>query len=209
MKRRFSLGFSSLVLVILAAVVIWSPGGASALLPDHNCNFCHRIHGASGFVLLDNPEIEALCLSCHGPTGPSVLKVDVHTNDNNSPFPPFRITCRECHDPHDSRLNWLGGLNLKAVGVDADGTGLAKIDTPVSGIRDVVFESRGTTADPAEPSLHSFADADEDENGIYDGICEVCHTATRQHRNDGSANTRHNTGKTCTNCHEHVTTFNP
>lgn len=208
MKRGFSWLLVGFALIIGFTVIIW-PKPAAVLLPGHDCGFCHSIHGASGFAILNNPEIEALCLSCHSPTGPSVLKADVHTNDTNSPFPPFRITCRECHDPHDGLDNWLGGVNIQAVGIDADGSGLARINTPNSGVRDVVFESRGTDADPPEPSLHSFADADEDGNGIFDGICEVCHTATKNHANDGSANTKHHTGETCIRCHEHVNTFNP
>lgn len=206
MKRQY--GYVLLILLALAAgaFFLW-PRPARSLIASHECSFCHQLHGAPGFSLLKNPQIEALCLTCHGPGGPSTLKADVHTNDRNSSFPPFRITCRECHDPHDNRTNWLGGTNIKLVGIDVDGTGLAKIDTPNSGVRNVVFESRGT--DAGDPSLHSFADADEDGNGVYDGICEVCHTGTKFHRNNPSGGHSHNTGKTCTRCHEHVNTFNP
>ena len=84
-------------------------------------------------------------------------------------------------------------------------TGYARISTPNSAIRDVVFESRGF--DAGQPTLHSFADADQDGNGYYDGVCETCHTLTRYHRNTSGGNHNHNTGDTCVRCHPHAGNF--
>lgn len=207
--RRLLLLIGIMVPIILAGIATMERDTAFALLPGHDCASCHNLHGAPGFALLSDIQIEVVCLTCHGPTGESTLKADVHTNDSNSMYPTFVFTCRDCHNPHNDLPNWLGGTNIQGVGADADGSGIAEIETPNSGIRYVVFESRGTTADPPGPSLHSFADADEDGNGVYDGICEVCHTLTRYHRNDGSAGTHHNTGRQCTRCHEHITNFIP
>jgi len=51
---------------------------------------------------------------------------------------------------------------------------------------------------------NSFADGDT----TYDGICEVCHTQTSHHRNDGSAPEQsHNDGTRCTACHTHANGF--
>lgn len=190
------------------AAVLFLPTGAESLNPNHECAFCHDVHGAAGFgQLLKDDVVEALCLSCHGPGGVSTLKADVHTNDSPTQYPAFRITCNGCHDSHTERANWLGGTNIRLVGISMDASRLAKIDTPNSGIRNTVFESRGTNA--GAPSLHSFADGDEDGNGVYDGICEVCHTLTKHHRNNPSGGHTHHRGETCTRCHEHVDGFIP
>ncbi len=49
---------------------------------------------------------------------------------------------------------------------------------------------------------NSFADADT----TYDGICEVCHTQTDKHKNDGTG-ASHNDGLKCTDCHNHAEGF--
>lgn len=185
-----------------------SPRYAHALLPSHmNCDVCHAVHGATGSTILNASTAEAVCMSCHGPGGISTLKADVHLNDSNSQYPVFRITCIQCHESHDNQVNWLGGTNRKTVGNDINnGTDtFARINSPNSGIREVVFESRGDGA--GEPTLHSFADADQDANGYYDGVCETCHTLAKFHRNNPSGNHTHNTGDTCVRCHLHTANF--
>jgi predicted CXXCH cytochrome family protein len=205
MRKLLILSVFMAVGVALAIFIV--PGRTQALNANHDCSYCHDVHGASQFQLLREEIVETLCLTCHGPAGISTLKADVHTNDTNSQYPAFRISCTGCHDSHDDRANWLGGTNIRLVGRRLDGTGLAKIDTPNNGIQNTVFESRGTSV--GDPSIHSFADGDEDGNGVYDGICEVCHTLTRNHRNNPSGNHSHQVGRTCTRCHEHVTNFIP
>lgn len=55
----------------------------------------------------------------------------------------------------------------------------------------------------------SFADGD----GVYDGICEVCHTKTKgpgevaRYRNTGNADAGHYVAQECTACHEHIEGF--
>lgn len=202
--RRYLLAFIVVAAAALLSLIV--PGSAGALITSHNCNYCHNVHGASGYALLNDAQIETLCMSCHGPAGLSTLKAEVHINDRNSAYLPFRITCRECHDPHDNVRNWLGVLrNIKLVGSRQDTSGYARISTPNSGVLDVVFESRGS--DAGQATLHSFADADEDRNGYYDGVCETCHTLTRFHRNTAAGNHNHNTGDTCVRCHPHSGSF--
>jgi len=50
---------------------------------------------------------------------------------------------------------------------------------------------------------NSFADGD----ASFDGICEVCHTQTNYHHNDGSADQSHNPQTNCTRCHSHANGF--
>ncbi len=204
--RRLAIMLS---LALLGMAAMFAPHQAESLTADHTeCNFCHNLHGAAGYdSLLVETTAEATCLSCHGPGGSSSLKADVHRDDDLN----FRFTCTVCHDSHSYRDNWLGGTNIKLVGrilINAVYYDYAALKTPNNGIQNVVMESRGDN-DAGEPTLHSFADGDEDGNGIYDGICEVCHTTTMFHRNNSSGNHSHYVGETCTRCHAHVDWFMP
>jgi predicted CXXCH cytochrome family protein len=203
MKRRLLICLISLFMLVavMVAIVVIQPQKVNALNPNHSCDICHTLHNAPGQKLNSFAVVEDLCLSCHGPAGTSVLKAEIHTNKQNSSHAAFSMTCMDCHNPHDDRKNVTGGTNIKMVGSRLDGTGNAMVSTPNSGIRDVVFQSRGT--DAGGPSLHSFADNDEDGNGTYDGSCEVCHTAASNHRNNSSGNHDHYTGQDCTSCHGH------
>jgi predicted CXXCH cytochrome family protein len=208
MKNLLKLFLPVLVLTIITAVIVYSPKDTAALNSNHSCDICHNIHSAPGQSLTNNAVVEDLCLTCHGAAGVSSLKAEIHTNTSGSSYPAFEMTCIDCHNPHDSMQNYLGGTNLEMIGLDRDGTDLAKISTPNSGIRDVVFESRGT--DASEPSLYSFADGDEDGDGAYDGVCEVCHTQVSHHRNSVSGGDHsHYVGQTCIGCHPHDSNFHP
>lgn len=187
--------------LVLATVVVafrsGSTGTASLALTanfntNHDCSFCHGVHGTNADQLLNDANVEALCLSCHGLTGPSSLKADVHVYTNS--------TCQDCHVSHSNVANWLGGTNLKLV--------RDSVVDPLLGVdRPVVFESRGTNV--GDPSLHSFCDGDEDGNGIWDGACDTCHTNTGRHKYPESGSHSHQQGKTCTRsgCHEHASQF--
>ena len=201
MTRRFAIARLALATALLA-----SAGAAVALNANHQCSYCHNLHG--GAVITPPAQQQAMCLTCHGPAGISVMKAAEHRNAQNSSYPTFNFSCRNCHDPHDSRQNWQGRANIKMVGVAVDSSGLAKIATPNSGNLQVIFESRGK--DVGQPTLHSFADNNEDRQSTagqaWDGVCEVCHTRTRFHRNNASSS--HNTGRTCTaQCHTHAWGF--
>jgi len=90
--------------------------------------------------------------------------------------------CYVCHD-----LYSFGGANLSLIG--------EVIQTPNSGPKPVIFTAR--------TGLNSYADGD----GIYDGVCEVCHTRNGHHNNDGHDNTEHFDGERCTQCHGHGKEF--
>lgn len=190
------------------ALVFLVPGRSQALNPNHNCSDCHDLHFSPGSTLLDNAVVETLCLTCHGPTGISTLKADVHLGDAGT----TRATCIDCHNSHDDMDAWTSGTNIKMIGRNVDGDGIAKIATPNSGTWEVVFQSRGS--DISSPTLHSFADNNEDLlssplGRAYDGICEVCHTTAGHHRNTGDPDPHHQIGRTCTSCHPHEEGFAP
>lgn len=208
-QRRYILMFGLLgSAAIVGAFFFFSPGGASALNPNHvSCSTCHNLHSAPGQALSSEAVVETLCLSCHGPAGIATKKAEVHTNKAGGSYS-FTMTCTDCHNPHDNEMNDLGGTNLSHVGKPLSANnGYAAINTPNSGMRDVVFESRGTG--DSSPSLHSFADGDEDGNGRYDGACEVCHTLAGHHRNSAVGDHEHYKGETCTGCHPHDGNFLP
>jgi predicted CXXCH cytochrome family protein len=208
MKPRLLLlsGVGIVVAAAILAVIMYWPGDTEALNPDHGvCSICHSIHGSPGQSLTNDAVVEVLCLSCHGPTGTATRKAEVHKNKSDSIYDPFHLTCPNCHDPHDDRGNRFGGLNLAQVGKKLDSDGFAMILTPYSGSRYVVFESRGANA--GGPSLHSFADNDEDGDTYYDGPCETCHTQAANHRNNSGGNHGHYTGSTCILCHPHNASF--
>ncbi len=71
------------------------------------------------------------------------------------------------------------------------------ITTPHSGDKSTVFTSR--------TGPFSFADGDD----TYNGVCEVCHTATGHHRNSAAGDHTHYAGSSCVNCHTHLQEFAP
>jgi hypothetical protein len=86
-------------------------------------------------------------------------------------------------------------------------------ETPnASLVRDSVRKPDGSVSGiifTATTGAGSFADGD----GVYDGVCEVCHTSTLYYRNDGSALVNHTStgldysGTDCTVCHTHLSGF--
>lgn len=177
-------------LAITALATLIPADRADALISAHQCAYCHTTHLALGDTLLHAASVEALCLSCHGPAGISVLKAEVHTDSTIAPS--FRHTCLDCHNPHDNIPNWKGGENIALVGLDLEDLGVARILTPNSGIRNVVFENRT-----------AFTQGSPD----YDGACETCHTLTRFHRNTADGTHTHQVDTTCTSCHNHGNYF--
>lgn len=90
-------------------------------------------------------------------------------------------TCESCHNPHKS-----DNLHLIKTLIDIDP------DPVVDDFWTVIFtDSLGA---------NSYADGD----ATYDGVCEVCHTSTSYHTNDGSGQA-HNEGENCfqSGCHAH------
>ncbi len=169
---------------LLAGLCALLVGTASAQTPKHNCDFCHDHHGGSYSQLRSMEITEDLCLSCHALAGPATWNrdgvdvpipkdVDIHDGAKHS----AATSCWDCHD-HEAEA----GSNLWMIPTT--------LTTPNSGDKSVVFTATSGT--------NSYADGD----ATYDGVCEVCHTLTTQHTNDGSAG-QHNAGDDCTSCHGH------
>jgi len=189
----FFLTISSGLLALLTATLPAFASSSQSL----NCNYCHK---AKPFW----SQRAAVCLSCHGPGGSSSLRAAAH----------IQMDCRDCHMTHGGSENWLGGTNSKFLRKDVDRTGqhsdeqdyssnydFPHIKAPAENYAEVVFTSRGSGA--GEPTLHSFADGDQDGNGVYDGICEVCHLDFLYQNGSGA----HHIGETCTECHLHSNGF--
>ncbi len=95
---------------------------------------------------------------------------------------PTCVECHTAHDPRDRNLSLVRGtVHNRTLGVNET----------------VVFTARS--------GANSFDDGDPAAN---DGICQVCHTATNYHTQDGSG-TPHQDGTTCTSCHPHEAGFMP
>ncbi len=181
-------------MTILAAVCLASVTfvcEADALISGHECAYCHSVMGASGSTLLNDISVEVLCMSCHVSAIGSTAAAEVHTNGGAS-FPANRITCVECHDPHDNQQNVNGVDNLNMV------LGTITVMSPTLGDIDAVF-----------------ADKDYSDDNSYDysrpggsGVCQVCHTQTSRQLNNGTAS-NHKLGLTCTtaDCHPHSKGF--
>ncbi len=196
--------------------LLWgSPASIEAL-----CMSCHGPGGSATQVEVhendpndSSPDYgvwQITCRECHNPH-----EGESSACATSAPRTPFCNKCwdtNECNQGVGQPGEGSTGLNIKMVGdqrLDADD--VTKIDTPNSGIRHVVFESRGTTV--GDPTLHSFCDWDQDSDGYYDSVCDTCHTKTKRHRYTSSRGMYHSHqgGTTCTtsSCHAHIKTFNP
>lgn len=156
-----------------------------ALLTNHDCSFCHDLHGAaSSDWLLNDVAVEAVCLSCHAVAINSTSAAAVHNPAGVLSNRPGYITCRECHDPHDNYVNENGNTNIKLIGIRFD---------PVTGQRfssAVVREELPGGFGPYRPVIfEDRADFNIDGNYPGPGICQICHDPG------------HNQGNACTDCH--------
>ncbi len=106
------------------------------------------------------------------------------------------FNCRTCHTPHSTS-------NIYMV--------RDSIQTPNSGTLPVIFKTLGIgdafnpDPSPGDPTSGVLADSTD---GVFTGVCEVCHTTTGHHRNDGSQPPpNHNDALDCTSCHPHTEGF--
>jgi predicted CXXCH cytochrome family protein len=194
MKKRLKAG--GICLGAFLAVVLMTRL-LNGLFVSHGptCDVCHKTHSAPGQSITNADTVEVLCASCHNPTMFPSSPIPINHRDADDGSQTFEMSCTKCHDPHDYQQNILGTNNLALV--------RATVSTPNSGSKDVIFTARGSDAPDHIGSLHSFADADTN----YDGICEVCHTQTKFHSNnglyEGNPVAAHNGGMFCVTCHPH------
>ncbi len=164
---------------------------AGAVLTDADCTTCHEMsQHRSGTVRLwndvTNPTTaisvtdgaEPMATFCGGCHDQPGAPIIHHTGTAWNP------TCSECHDLHDPENENLALIaqvvRNRTLGVD----------------KAVVFTARSGPG--------SFSDG----VGANDGICQVCHTATTHHLNDGGGSAHHE-GEDCTVCHAHSAGFVP
>lgn len=210
----FPRSFLFLVLLLIGGLFVTQ----TALARQHDCSFCHNLHGTGLVPATD--QVEVLCLTCHGPGGSSALKADIHKNKPGQGTQPprfsFSFTCTDCHNPHEgeSFANWRGLTNLKMIGRNdlPGGNGFTGFDVPGVGFRNVVF--------PTAPD-GNLGGGFVDRDGIldpspfnqFDGVCETCHTSPdlKHHPNElcvgACGDSTHNLNKDCTQCHAHDNFF--
>jgi len=189
---------------LFASLAVLLMTGASrpsmALDPPHDashlpqvCDSCHTLHASYGTLLDPNvgASIENLCGSCHYAGGPG-RDASVHACAGAGCKAQFSVTCTVCHDPHTQRQNIANGSTYGKFVRTA-------IATPNSGSRAVIFKGN--------QGAKSFADGD----AVIDGVCEVCHTQTHYHANNGAHPASHVFAglARCTNCHSHTGHFLP
>ncbi len=185
------LGLATGCLVMLA-------GTANALGPPHNASFgidcedCHAMHqgGLMGALVPRDRAQEALCRSCHNPTGMAAAfsNVALHEPEAGARL----IDCGACHDPHGPHET-----TDPRTGTTAFNLGLVRSNTDK-----YVPEALGPVIFQLRPDDFSW------DSSPYTGICQSCHTATNYHTNDG-VDPHHNEAADCTTCHKHEDGFAP
>jgi hypothetical protein len=191
------------------------------------CETCHtqtvnHRNNASGDHTHNNASV---CTDCH-PHGEG-FQLDISV-----PFPHDTQACNTCHT---AEPDYAAAITNTACMSCHDGTPAVLVDrhygstyndpttsqpmdlecvechNPMDPQTNLVFirdTLRGNTVVfTAYTGTNSFADGDT----TYDGVCEVCHTQTSHHRNDGNGPQQsHNDGQDCTtSCHPHPDGFNP
>ncbi len=150
-----------------------------------------RFNSSTGaLVLLGSNADSVECSSCHqihyAATNDGFLLRTI--NDNNLCTSCHTYTghqslgCKTCHQTHNTNIN-----NIYLI--------KDTVATPNSGNMPVLFTDTAGN--------NSFTD----NNAIYDGICEVCHTSTKYHRNNSSGDHTHNLASNCIRCHPHEDEF--
>jgi predicted CXXCH cytochrome family protein len=172
---------------------------ASALMPPHDssngidCPSCHAVHGANGQAFMPLAAVqEALCKSCHNPTGQaaSMADVAVHVVAGGTRI----LFCGDCHDAHSPSIS----VDPHSGGATAPNLSLMRSDVTaaVAGAASpLVFQQR--------PGQFAFGAG----SAPWDGACQACHSATAHHTRDATGDHDHAVGSDCTTCHRHVSGF--
>ena len=170
--------------------------------PDNSteCLKCHLADSQGGYDiygLLPLPrgaEQEALCRTCHNPTGTASDKSDVGNHTVSHGGDNMTIDCSTCHDPHAFQES-----TDPHTGVTAENLNLVRSTISAELVPDVlnplIFQEK--------PAHFAF----DEGNSPYIGVCQSCHTETNYHRNDVSTYHDHQTGTICTTCHSHSSGF--
>jgi len=125
----------------------------------------------------------ALCNTCHIPSvmqGMSTARANMLTHGGDNPFGAYTTAndyrakdCAGCHDTHGT----TNRLNIRTI-------------------------IAGQTVNYTNTST-GFRVTAPNGNGIYNGLCQVCHTKVKYFKRDAAPNLNHNKGKNCLSCHAH------
>jgi hypothetical protein len=125
-------------------------------------------------------DIENKCRACHSATGTASTMPDVglHVVNGGTTV----IGCGKCHEPHGVEANTGRGNGMLRLSIRWP-TATAQL------------------AYPASPGNRLIA-----AGPPWNGICQICHTQTKYHRNDGTG-ADHFPTLDCTSCHQHQGRF--
>ncbi|MEW6746809.1 MAG: hypothetical protein AB1486_29055 [Planctomycetota bacterium] len=151
-----------------------------------------------GFAHMAENDID--CLDCH----------NIHDGDLIPTGLDLLLACQSCHNP-------LGRAAAKSnIGLHVTRAGTidcGKCHDPHLPTDPNADHIRARVRYPTASTLVDYPDIDPRKfvNGEapYDGICEVCHTATLYHRNNDGGDHGHNVDVTCSTCHPHSAGFVP
>jgi len=190
-----------ITLAIVLGVFIVLPTSADAQYAHTVCTYCHNLNGnAGGGIPLTNFNLDSdLCLSCHGEGSPptydgKVVPLGATTHTGRKHQPGDVTSCVDCHDHYgetDDVYPPTGNGNIKLIPRNR----VSRYPLPGGSTKRVLF--RGNSGP------NSQADGD----GVFDGICEVCHTQSAFHRNNPGGDHNHNPGADCSSCHSHTENF--
>lgn len=183
-------------------VVVDTDGGGGhhvrgIALTNADCVLCHDTsqHMAGVVRLWDDPTLRTTAFELTAEPSTNFAEADkltpfcqsCHIGGGQMPHPGGGMEhgCIVCHDLHDPT-----SVNQSLIAQAVYNAALGQ-EVPVR------FTAR--------TGMGSFDDGDP---AAYDGICQVCHTATTHHRFDGSA-APHNDATDCTECHSHDSGFAP
>ncbi|OIP29362.1 MAG: hypothetical protein AUK47_27640 [Deltaproteobacteria bacterium CG2_30_63_29] len=179
------------------ATTFFYSSSASALGYPHfdglgiTCADCHAMHGGAGPAAPTGAAQEALCKSCHNPTGLASGMSDVERHivaDGNS-----RVDCAACHEPHAPQTS----TDAHTGGATAENLSLIRAQ-----MNKLMPPAQDPTVFQTRPDHFAFTSAP------YNGVCQTCHLGTNYWRNDGTG-AAHNVGADCIDCHSHKEGFVP
>ena len=157
--------------VAAAIAFLFFSAGANALLPSHDCGFCHSLHGSdTGFVPRSDPvNLEVLCMGCHLTANGNTDPVQPHRGDNSNSYAKHYVTCSDCHEVHDNMPNWR--VNDTSHATHDDSLGRDGTDIPLAGWPVGVNTKMVGREDPDGETPYAIIitrEADFDKNGIPD-----------------------------------------
>jgi len=164
---------------------------ATEKLTNEDCLKCHEMsqHQAGTVRLWQNPNQPTTALAVSGDPNQLVTFCESCHSGANHPTvhktgAPWNPACTQCHEMHDP--------------ANANRALVANV------IRNQTLNTDKSVVFTARSGAGSFSDG----VGAHDGVCHVCHTATRHHQQNGSG-TAHHEGGDCTTCHAHASGFIP